>query len=188
MKLSKRQKVFVALAAVAVAVLAIDRLTAEDPASGPVPAKAAARRSPRRTPPPAAAQAPDNHTDAPAAVSIARRIEEQAARTPLEIASVPDAMRPAESWLRVLVPEPQPQTAAPKAAPVTRSSPAELFAGAHVLQAVMVSDNQRLAVVDGKCLSVGDRIGAFTLTGIENEAAVFECNDQRVTLPLKVGP
>ncbi len=60
----------------------------------------------------------------------------------------------------------------------------EAFQTAHRLDAVMVQESLRIAVVDGRWMRVGDAVDRCTLTRIEGDAVVFQCHDgDSVLLP-----
>ena len=53
----------------------------------------------------------------------------------------------------------------------------EAFQAAHRIDAVMVQESLRIAVVDGRWMRVGDVVDTCTLTRIEGDSAVFQCHD-----------
>ena len=56
--------------------------------------------------------------------------------------------------------------------------------GATRLQSVLISPTRRIAVIDGKAVAIGGRIGTATLESITESAAVLRYADRRETLRL----
>jgi MSHA biogenesis protein MshK len=55
------------------------------------------------------------------------------------------------------------------------------------LQSVLISPTRRVAVIDGKAVALGGRIGAATLETVTESAAVLRYADRRETLWLMPG-
>lgn len=55
------------------------------------------------------------------------------------------------------------------------------------LQSVLISPTRRVAVIDGKAVALGGRIGAATLESVSESAAVLRYADRRETLRLMPG-
>lgn len=53
----------------------------------------------------------------------------------------------------------------------------EAFQATHRIDAVMVQDSLKIAVVDGRWMRVGDVLDTCTLIRIEGDAAEFQCHD-----------
>ena len=53
----------------------------------------------------------------------------------------------------------------------------EAFHERHRIDAVMVQESLRIAVVDGRWMRVGDAVDTCTLIKIEGDCAVFQCHD-----------
>ncbi len=53
----------------------------------------------------------------------------------------------------------------------------EAFHATHRIDAVMVQESLRIAVVDGRWMRVGDVVDQCTLIKIEGDCAVFQCHD-----------
>ena len=68
------------------------------------------------------------------------------------------------------------------------STPADEFAAAHQLEAVLISETGQLAIVDGRPIRVGESLDGFRLAGVETLAAVFERDGQRVRLSIPQSP
>ncbi|HNQ23608.1 MAG TPA: hypothetical protein PKK06_10990 [Phycisphaerae bacterium] len=64
----------------------------------------------------------------------------------------------------------------------TAAGTAERFRGDHQLQAVLVREGLRIAVVDGVWLRVGEELDGCTLREVVGTTAVFECADGETTL------
>jgi hypothetical protein len=59
------------------------------------------------------------------------------------------------------------------------------FAGAHRLEAVLVQERLRIAVVNGRWLRVGETVDGCTLIEIVGENGRFRCRDGEIVLSLK---
>ncbi|MFO8012812.1 MAG: hypothetical protein R6X20_05835 [Phycisphaerae bacterium] len=185
MTLTRSRKIILAVLAVAVVALVVDRLVLAPPASGPKHARAAPTPSPadtaaktRATPSPAAAT-PSETVGRPA---LAERLEATAERFQLDPETLRDGFVPSQAWLVDLV-EPAPE-AAPEAVE-TQASPAEQFAEQHTLTSVILTTGGGSAVIDGKVVPVGQVLDGFRLTRLTRSSAVFEADGEEVELRLR---
>ncbi len=182
MKLSRQRKISLAILALAVSALVADRAflgggsTGPEQASGASPARVKAR--PARPPaPPATAPPPAvMNALAPAAgQSLADRLRDYSQQRGIEPSGVRDAFVAAESW------RPKPQVVEPATRPAAQ---APGFLQKHELMAV-ITGPKGSAIVDGKCLHVGQELDGYRLVSVGHRRAVFECDGEQVELRLK---
>lgn len=177
MKLSKRQKVCVAVFAVASAGLVVDRTFLRSGTTSPsetsaAPVQVSSQISPET--PPAAANLPEK----PVRESVGERLERLSSSRELVLASVQDAFSLSETWMADY---------RRQANPEAHLTPAERFAKDHELKAVVVSGDASIAVVDEKCLFLEQELDGFRLISVGERSATFESGGQRVVLKLKKG-
>jgi len=177
MQLSKTQKIYLALGAVAVAALVVDRVFLGDGegVSGPTEAAAAEAgvRGADRPAPVAAAPT----VEVPERPSLAARLDALARKGRLDAAAVRDAFVLPSEWMGEV------QATAPEKA--SAPSAAEKFAAAHALSAVLLSNGGGCAVVNDQVVKIGQTMDGFTLLRLARESAVFGDGKAEVTLPLR---
>jgi hypothetical protein len=61
---------------------------------------------------------------------------------------------------------------------------ADMFAQAHQLTAVVMAPAGNHAIVDGRLMQVGDRLGGFRLAAITPRSVVFVAGEESVVLKL----
>jgi hypothetical protein len=183
MTLTRSRKIVLAVLAVAVAALLVDRLVLAPSASGPKQAQA------RPTPSGGTAEAKTAALPVPATLSgteadsaLAERLEATAERFQLDPEALRDGFVPARAWLDELV-EPVPQEEPEQVAP--EASPAEQFAEQHTLTSVILISGGGSAVIDGKVVPVGQAIDGFTLIRLTRSSAVFAGGGEEVELRLR---
>ncbi|MFB3892482.1 MAG: hypothetical protein ACE15C_10725 [Phycisphaerae bacterium] len=183
MKLTKRQKVMMGLCAIGAAVFAYDRVQ-NRPALGPDAAAAstAAGLAVPSGAPPAAIPATVRVDATPRrGGTMAERMERIAAGNRLNLPDMRDAFRPPASWL------PASGNDAPAAqADDPDKARAEAFRQKHSLQAVMVGPDGegRRAVIDSRCMSVGQKIDEFELVSVGERSAELVCGAIRLRFEL----
>jgi hypothetical protein len=64
------------------------------------------------------------------------------------------------------------------------SDPAEMFAQAHPLVAVIVDGRRSYVLVDDRVLKLGEQLDGFTLVSVGAKSAAFERQGQRIVLEL----
>lgn len=186
------------LCAAGAAVIAYDRATAP---SGSVPdtasASVAAQPAPESAPKSAAAQptgmAPaGSGTLASAGLEVAgptlalrlrdlagAKRDAPAAGAPQAGADLRDAFRPSDAWLAHA-----PKASAPEDPDKAKAGE---FLRRHALQAVLVSGEKRQAVIDFKCLNVGEKLEDFEVVSIGERSAVLASGSVRVAFELPSG-
>lgn len=173
MKLTGRQKGYVAILALALAALLVDRLIlpAPDEAAAAHGAALAVTSTATGMIDPEALVA-EVDVAVPRHVVIGRRLEALAEARGLEPGVVRDAFEPSPSW-------PLEGMGTGPAASV-----AERFKAAHVLTAVMASGPRGYAIIDGRTLFIGQSLDGLTLIAVGTRSATLESSEARVVLEL----
>jgi len=174
MKLSKRQKVFVAILGLAVAGLIADRAFLGTDASGP--SEAAAVPSPYSPDPPMPIRRALAAAPSAGARSLAERLEALSPTHEADLANIHDAFSLPAAWKAQL-------SAQNKTARTVTA--AEAFVRKHELTAVVISGRAPVAVVDDRCVSVGQVVDDFKLILVNENSATFESRGRRAVLKLK---
>lgn len=179
MRVSKRSKIGAAVLGLALGTLAVDRFliagTSEGTgrnvilASVPLPAKS----PPPVIPQSALAPEPSGGRDLPG------KLQELARSQQLALPINRDAFRLPESWMSQF---------ARKESSSALLTPAERFARTRHLEAVVLAAQGGTAVINGRCLSINERIGGFRLVSVTEDSAVLESGEHRVILKLKSEP
>ena len=180
MKLTKERKVYLGILAVGLVALVADRVFLGG--GGVPPSSAEAAATPLVIGPIAQlpqARAPGTASAWPKQpnVSIADRLAAVATTEGINTSEVKDAFGPSAAWLAQL----RPSADRPSGLPLDL---AEAFCQRHRLTAVMVQGGGGKAIVDDKCLAVGEKIDGFALVAVEHNSAVFACGDRRAELKL----
>ena len=114
------------------------------------------------------------------ASTVADMLEELASRHAWDVKDTQDAFRPPESWLR------KPAAAAPKGD--VDQLHARQFAERYKLSATAVMPDGGVAILNGRCLSVGQTLEGLKLVGVTRNSATFARKGVRVTLSLDGQP
>jgi hypothetical protein len=168
MKITREQKIYGAVLCLGLVALAWDKL-----AASPQQAQATEDPAALLVQPAAAVKASRPAVPATAPVSMAQRLR-----------MLPQAGAPADRLTDVFLPAESWRGQSPKAA--SGPGAAQRFAQSHKLDGVMIADNRRRAIVDGRSLVVGQTLDGFTLASVAPRQAVFTGPDGDVTLPLQV--
>jgi hypothetical protein len=158
---------------------------AQPTASAPAPAPRAAENRAAQAPPPAA-PAPETRATPPVEPPAETRTPPVETRTsPVETRPAPAATRlpppvkplpPPPSSTPPVQPQPEPPPPVrpdPGPEPRTERPPAALKDPLPHLDSILIDATRRLAIVDGKIVRVGDRVGPRVVVQIENEAIVL---------------
>ena len=179
MKISKRQKVYVAILALVLTALLVDRVFLAPETTGPDEANA--------LPAPLAGEAPPRFGDPLPRVekrsdqeSLTDRLKAISGPKKLDPKEIKDAFRTPQAWMDEYSPKVQKDLH-----PAPTITPAAEFMRKHRLKAVMVNDKTRSVVIDDRYLFVGQKIDGFTLVSVNEHSATFELNNHRVVLTLK---
>lgn len=113
--------------------------------------------------------------------ALADQMEEIAEKHQLELTSVTDAFRPAESWVGQAPEQKQVQPVDPNKARV------EQFIKSHQLQAVVIADGSQGAIINGRYLTVGQEMDGFKLESVYKRSVVMVSGGARVVLTLAEG-
>ena len=170
MKISKKQRVSICLLVVAVGALVADRTVLRPGDATPAQAGAAERAAADDLP-----SAAGSETQAGQGSSLAAKLRELGSSEALDPGQARDAFRPSQTWLAELCP-PKPE---PVAKPRAIAKPAEPV---HHLTAVILASDGGRAIVDGKCLRVGQELNGMKLISVAKRSAVLELNGKRVAL------
>jgi len=182
MKLSKQRKAYVAILALALLALTVDRLflAGGDSTAGASSAEASPAPS-RSTGPPTGPDDTSAPAAAPAAIAampgprLAERLRRLASTQALDMKRVTDAFACDAAWI--------PRAASPE--PTTRPSrPVRTFQDRHALMAVM-GGPRGSAIVDGRCLLVGQELEGHRLISVGERSVVFQGPGGPVVLRLK---
>jgi hypothetical protein len=173
MKLTKKQKGYVAVLVVALAAFLADRLlfppaaadadVLENPSDlliKPVGGVAKAAPAPQRNP---------YRVDL-----LAERLTVAASEHRLELSNVRDAFVPSAAWVsgpKVIMHDNAAESAA-------------AFRDKYKLTAILVGSNGATAIINGRSVKVGQRLGGFTLKSIGNRSTTFAAGENRVELLL----
>ena len=177
MKISKKQRISICILVVAVAALVADR-TVLRPGDA-TPAKAGAAEGAAAGDLPSAA---NPETQASEGSSLAARLRELASSEDFASGEVRDAFKLSQTWSAELCPpKPKPRRARPRG----RAKPAEPV---HQLTAVILANDGGRAIVDGKCLRVGQELNGMKLISVSKRSAVLEFKGKRVELTLEIDP
>ncbi len=179
MKLTQRQKIYVAVLVVAAVGLLVDQVFLGGGRPGPEQAVAApaAPAAEGATAPTAMAVVASPASPAGAGLrSVADRLTRFAEGGGPSAVAVRDAFLPSKSWLAELSPEATKDHQARKLA--------ETFKRTHRLTAVLAGSGGGTAIVDNQCLRVGESLDGFSLQSVGTHSAVFVSGDQRVRLDM----
>ena len=185
MEISKKHIVlFVALGIAAVVFLA-DRVMPGGSPTGPSEAQAvAADELSDETAPEVSSRADDRETQAAEVrTALAGRLDSVARSHRLEPSAVKNAFFPSPEWIgpqgdKVVVdeePEPEVDSAEVKA---------REFARMHQLKGAIVASGRSIAIIDGNCVSIGQKVDGFELKSVTASTAVLACEGAEVVLKL----
>jgi len=172
-KLTKQQKISLAIFAVAIAALVVDRAFL---GGGSVPAGASASSSPPpdvNTPP---APAPPDVNTPSSTIRLNQRLETLWRERELDISQPRDVFTLPEAWLNDILPK------EPEKEPEPEKDAVTIFETNHQLQGVLISGLTRCVTINGHVLELGDELDGFILIAIEEDSATFEAGDRQVAL------
>jgi hypothetical protein len=175
MKLTMRKKAFLVAGAVALSALIVDRAFLNGDRTGPKTGQAAVGQAFEPVGRRPAQNRPDVAKASPPRLTLPGRLARAcSART--APAGIRDAFAMPAPW------------AAELRAEVATSKPAapvgEAFRTRHRLTAVMVDSAGGQAIVDGRCLKVGQSLDGFVLSSVQMRAVVFTNDEGSVELRL----
>ena len=175
--MTKERKIYLAVFLVAMTALAVDRLMVPS-ASGPADASA---QAPQATAPGELPQAIEQliegsplEAQAPTpTAALTQRLDSVASAWDLKAAAPKDVFVPGQPWQQAQEAQQAAET----------PDPAELFGQAHQLCGVMLSGGGKaMAIVDDKCLAIGETVGEFRLESVTADTATFVASDSKVVL------
>lgn len=178
MAISKRQKVYLSILAVALGALVLDRVFLGS--GGATPGRAAVRQGARRPgsrqAAPASPPSAPGEPAAPEGQRIAARLRAAAQAEKPDYSNVRDVFAVPPAWMAELEPPAPDGSSADEGVP---DRPA------HKLMAVMVGERGGHAIIDGRCLLVGQERDGLKLISVAEDAAVVEENGVRIQLQLQ---
>ncbi len=170
MALARRQKVLIAVFLLGLVGLVVDRVFLR-PQGGPGAASADSSDS-YAVPPSPAPGGPSATAGAPGP-SVAERLSRVWPDREPNTVQARDPFSLTGSWLGG-------KATGPSAAP----DPAQVFAQAHSLGALVVDGRRSNVLINDRVLKLGETIDGYTLVVVKAKSATFECQGQRVVLEL----
>lgn len=181
MKLNKQQKITGLVLAVALIVLAMDKLLLSNPESGSALAQAASINTTQavetRPQLPAAEPAQDNLAQNWA--GLADQLQVLAEQQQLELSEVPDVFATPYDWF-----DDADQQWMTTETGTPELSKADNFKQNHVLKVVFVSGDQSAAFINDLPLRIGDVIDGFELVSVANRSVMLQSKETKVKLEL----
>jgi hypothetical protein len=175
MKLNKERKIFVALLALGLGALAVDRMFSGAEAAASSDNSAAL--VPTKTDSPGRTAASPTTTDVGGEInSVAARLNAMGESQRLSKTQLADGFQLPPRWAAAYKVAEQ-----PAAKPL---SPVERFQQSHKLNAVMVGGRRSRAIVDGTTVSAGQVFDGFRLVEVTERFAVLESDAGRVVLKI----
>ena len=179
MKISKRQKVYVAILALVLTALLVDRVFLAPETTGPDEANALPAPLAGEAPPRFVAPLPRAEKRS-AQESLADRLKAISGSKKLDPKEIKDAFRTPQAWLDEYSPKVQKDSP-----PTPTITPTAEFMQKHQIKAVMVHGKISSVIIDNRYLFVGQKIDGFTLVSVNEHSATFESDNHRVVLMLK---
>ena len=172
MKFSKRQQVSLAILAIVLAALFIDRFFIGQ-GSVPVEASASSNQAPDELVP-GALDFPDLDSQPPT-IKLAHRLETLQPDKSMDMGQVRNAFSLPSSWLAEINPANR---------LLSKQDAATQFLKNHQLRAVVVHEKRCSVMVDDNYLVVGQEFDGFKLVSVDEGSATFEAGGKRVVLRL----
>ena len=171
MAISRRQKVCICLFALAVAALMIDRVVLSPADTGPDQALVD-----QASPPSGRPAAPADKPAKPRCPSLVTRLKALSEADGTDVSPGRDAFAMPEALLTEMLPA---RSARPAQSETTTPE------SDYRLMAVMVDTNGGYAIIDGKCLLVGQEVNGLKLISVAEDSAIVEANGVRTELRLQ---
>lgn len=175
MELSKRQKSGLAVLAILLLALVVDRALL---GGGNVPAGASASSTQAQAEPIADAEDPAETNSEPPTIGLAQKLEALWSQKGLDASQARDVFSLPASWLTDIRPS------TPVDGPPPEQDAVTVFAANHQLRGVLATDQARCVTVDDRVLRLGDGLDGFKLVAIEEDSVTFEAGGRQVTLRL----
>ncbi|MBC8372727.1 MAG: hypothetical protein ISS69_03245 [Phycisphaerae bacterium] len=182
MEIQKKHKVMFAVLGLAVAVFLADRVMPGGSPAGPDKAQAAIGEAGDEIAAEVFSPADDRETQvAEVRTVLAKRLDSLARSRRLEPSAVKDAFLPSPEWVgprggKVVVDE----------EPVVDSAEvkAQEFARTHQLKGAITASDRSIAIINGDCVSIGQKVDGFELKSVTADTAVLTCEGAEVVLKL----
>jgi len=172
---SRQRKIYVAILAVALGGLVVDRVVLEGGATGPSASEASDLSSLPAVSASAAVLTQSPVNPAARTKTLASRLSDIAKTQNLDPSQVEDAFRPAAGWIE------QRQS---KTAPVAVVNDVQAFTDKHKLLALINNPQGGAAIINNQTIVPGKTIDGFTLVEVAKRSAFFERDGQRIELKL----
>ena len=188
MEISKKHIVLFVVLGIAVVVFLADRVMPGGSPAGPSQAQATAADDELsdEIAPVISDAADDRETHvAEVRTALARRFDSVARSHRLEPSAVKDAFVPSPDWVR-----PQGDKVVVEEKPEVDSVEvkAREFASRHQLKGAIVASDRSIAIIDGNCVSIGQKVDGFELKSVTANTAVLTCEGAKVVLQLNAAP
>jgi len=171
---------------IAVVVFLVDRIMPSGSPAGPSEAQATIGEPGDELVPEAFSPVDDRETQAAdLRTALAGRLDSVARSHHLKPSAVKDVFFPSPEWVgprggKVVVEvEPEVDSAEVKA---------RAFARMHQLTGAIVASNRSIAIIDGNCMSIGQKVDGFELKSVTANTAVLACEGAEVVLKLNAAP
>lgn len=182
MEITKKHKMMFVALGIAVAVFLADRVMPGGSPSGPNQAQAAIGEPGDEIASELSSPVDDRETRAAEVrTALAKRFDSVARSHRLKPSAVKDAFFPSPQWVgprggKVVVDEgPTVDSAEVKA---------QEFARMHQLKGAIVASDRSIAIIDGNCVSIGQKVDGFELKSVTADTAVLTCEGVEVVLRL----
>jgi hypothetical protein len=177
MRLSKKQKVYLAILVLALGTMVVDRAFLSQSAGGGLKAETS---TDSYLPPGElvfGATGPPDPNSLPPIMKITQRLEMLWSGMSLDLDEARDAFSIPTAWLAEIYDQ----------HPLRQGDAVVRFAKSHQLRGVLVESNARFAVVDNHLLIVGQELDGFKLVAVDEDSATFAAGNKQVVLRLENG-
>jgi hypothetical protein len=184
MEITRKHKVLFVVLGMAVAAFIADRVMPGGSPAGPSQAQAAPAvdEMSDEVAPEVSSPADDRETQAAEIrTSLARRFDSVAGSHRLEPSTVKDAFCPSVQWVG---PTGGKVVADDEVEVDSAEVKAQEFARTHQLKGAIVASGRSIAIIDGNCVSIGQKVDGFELRYVTADTAVLTCQGAAVVLKL----
>ena len=186
MTLTKTQRIYVGILALAIGAFMVDRMFLS---GGPAEAQAA---TPYQSPVAlsvGSASSPAGSAGSAGSAGEALQLLAALAGERADLSELRNAFRPSPAWSADLFPPAPvaptaPAESAPLAATPAKSAALQRFTQDHSVMSIIRTDEGGYALIDGQLVNVGNKLDGFTLVELTDSAAVFASDAGRVELKL----
>jgi len=182
MEIQKKHKVMFVVLGLAVVVFLADRVMPGGSPAGPEETQAAIGEPGDEIAPEVFSPADDRETQAAEVrTALARRLDSVARSHRMDPSSVKDAFFPSPEWVgprggKVVVDK--------ESVVDSAEVRAQEFARMHQLKGAIAASDRSIAIINGDCVSIGQKVDGFELKSVTPDTAVFACEGVEVVLKL----